>query len=177
MLLRKKEEIEAWLNFYKIRNYEIISNEEYGYVVNVNGHVKLFNKNIKNIEVKFNEVNGNFTCGHNQLKSLEGSPKIVKATFACQNNELKSLKGCPENINQFLYASNNLLTIEGLKYLPKEIKNNIIQLEYNEKLGELQHINNFNELKEKISILIAKDNLLNIINKENFNEQKIINKL
>ena len=36
MLLRKKEEIEDWLNEYKIKNYKLIENEEYGYIVNIN---------------------------------------------------------------------------------------------------------------------------------------------
>ena len=65
MLLKEKEEIEAWLNQYKIQNYELKKDKEYGYVVNVNNNVDLTNKNLKNIDVKFNEINGYFDCSHN----------------------------------------------------------------------------------------------------------------
>lgn len=39
MLLKNKVEIEKWLNQYNVKKYELIEDEEYGYVVNVNEHV------------------------------------------------------------------------------------------------------------------------------------------
>ena len=58
MLLRTKEEIQDWLSQYKINNYELIKDEEYGYVVNINDNVDLHCCELKNIEIKFNEING-----------------------------------------------------------------------------------------------------------------------
>lgn len=107
MLLRKKEEIETWLNQYHIKNYELIEDEEYDYVVNVNTTVDLFNKNLKSINVKFNEVNGNFDCSHNDLISLEGCPEIVKNSFNCKNNVLETLNGCPKIVNDDYYCNNS----------------------------------------------------------------------
>ena len=60
MLLRKKEEIEAWLNQYYIKNYKLIEDKNYGYIVNVNDHVNIAYKNIIKIKVKFNQINGDF---------------------------------------------------------------------------------------------------------------------
>lgn len=75
------------------------------------------------------------------------------------------------------FAYENNLTIEGLKYLPK-IKIDYLNLLDNEKLGDLQKINNFSELKEKLNIYYEKENLLNIINKESLNKNnKCVNKI
>ena len=86
MLLRKKEEIESWLNKYNIKDYKLIEDEKYSYVVNVNSCVHLFKKKLKNIKVKFNEINGYFNCNMNELKSLEGCPNIVNGSFYCSRN-------------------------------------------------------------------------------------------
>ena len=45
MLLMKKENIEAWLKEYEIRSYELIKDDRYGYIVNVNSEVDLESKN------------------------------------------------------------------------------------------------------------------------------------
>ena len=135
MLLRKKEEIEAWLNKYKIENYELIEDQEYGYMVNVNNNVFLNHKNLKSLEVKFNKINGYFDCCHNELTSLEGCPKIIKEYFDCSSNKLKSLKGCPEIVDGNFNCSFNELT--SLKGAPEIVfgsfacyKNKLISLEY-----------------------------------------------
>ena len=86
MLLRKKEDIEAWLNEYHVQNYELIEDKKYGYVVNVNGNVDLKNRKLRSIKIKFNEVNGFFDCSENQLKLLKGCPEIVNRGFSCNNN-------------------------------------------------------------------------------------------
>ena len=117
MLLRKKEEIEAWLNEYYIENYELIEDEKYGYIVNVNDNVGLFNKDLKSIHVKFHNVTGRFDCSFNQLISLEGCPEMVKKSFECNNNQLKSLEGGPKIVNGFFNCSFNQLT--SLKHTPE----------------------------------------------------------
>ena len=133
MLLKEKEEIKAWLNKNQIKGYILIKNEEYGYVVNVNGNVVLYNKNLKNIEVKFNEINGWFNCTVNKLNSLEGCPEIVHGNFNCNDNKLKTLEFCPKIVNGDFDCSNNKLI--NLKGSPKTIygsfdcsKNKIISL-------------------------------------------------
>ena len=202
MLLRKKEEIEAWLNQYKITNYELIEDKEYGYVVNVNKSVDLCNKYLKSIDVKFNNINGCFDCSVNQLNSLEGSPVIVNGDFYCSENKLESLEGCPKTvegnfdcsnnklislkycpkiIEYYFYCSYNKLSIEGLKYLPKAISKNYIYIDNNEKLNDLQNINDFKILKIKVEEILKikkeKENLLNNINKKDLNKNKVVSKI
>ena len=63
MLLRNK--IEDWLNKYDITNYELIEDEEYGYIINVNSNVYLNGLNLSSINVKFNIVNSDFNCYYN----------------------------------------------------------------------------------------------------------------
>ena len=196
MLLRKKEDIEDWLNEYKIVKYNLIPNREYGYVVNVNKSVDISNYKLKSIDIKFNEINGLFDCSFNQLSSLEGCPNItngflcaynelislescptiVNGDFDCSNNQLNSLKYAPKKVNGF-YCGNNRLTIEGLEYLPKEIKSNFILLIENESLNSLQEIKNFKDLNIKIEDIFKiqkeKENLLNIINKKECKNKKI----
>ena len=201
MLLRKKEEIEAWLNKYDIQNYEFIRNEIYGYVINVNGNVKLYNKQLKSIQVKFNEINGNFDCSSNQLKTLEGSPEIVNGSFFCSNNQFISLKGCSKAIkknfncsdNQLktleycpkvmrnFFCENNELTIGGLNDLTKEVIISYIDISNNPELGDLQNINDFNVLKEKLEEIFKikdeKEQLLKIFNKNEKQQNKTVNKI
>ena len=202
MLLRKKEEIETWLNKYLIKNYELISNEEYGYIVDVNTDVDLSCYQLDYLKVKFNVVNGSFNCSFNELISLKGSPKIVNKSFFCNNNKLKSLKYspniiqknfdcsnnklislkyCPKIIEYYFYCSYNKLSIEGLKYLPKAISKNYIYIDNNEKLNDLQNINDFKILKIKVEEILKikkeKENLLNNINKKDLNKNKVVSKI
>ena len=114
MLLRKKEEIKTWLNQYQIKDYDLIKDEKYGYVVNVNNHVNLYSKKLKSINVKFNEVTGYFDCSFNELETLEGCPEIVEGGFYCYNNRLKTLKGSPKKIDGSFYCHyNELESLEG----------------------------------------------------------------
>ena len=85
-------------------------------------------------------------------------------------------------INGDFYLDKNNLNIEGLKNLL--IINEIeVFLFGNEKLGDLQNINDFNVLREKIKELFKikeeKENLLNLINQEelNTNIKSSINKI
>ena len=201
MLLRKKQEIENWLNQYHIRNYELIQNAKYGYVVNVNNNVDLYNRNLKSIDIKFNHVTGWFDCSENELTSLEGCPNIVNGDFYCSYNQLTSLKYCPRVIFGSLYCRKNKLislndcchtivdgnfnctindlTIKGLEKLP--LINKKIELFGNKQLGYLENITDFNELKNKLNEVFnlekEKENLLKLINNENLINNKNINKI
>ena len=118
MLLKNKIEIEKWLNKYKIKNYELIPDEKYGYVVNVNENVYLNNKNLKSIDVKFNIIHGDFDCSTNCLTSLNGCPKIVNKDFYCFNNELKTLEYSPEIVGKDFFCSNNdLISLNKVKII------------------------------------------------------------
>ena len=140
MLLKEKEKIETWLNQYQIKNYELIEDQEYGYIVNVNSNVFLQFLPLKNIRVKFNIINGDFICSFNKLETLKGCPEIVNGDFLCRDNELVSLKyspkivkgtfnccfnklelleDCPHIIEGNFYCNNNKLT--SLKGGPKEV--------------------------------------------------------
>ena len=76
-----KQQIIAWLDKYKVKNYTLVSDKQYGFIVNVNGDVDLRSKKLFNIPVKFSEVTGIFNCSHNQLTSLEFSPQTVNGNF------------------------------------------------------------------------------------------------
>ena len=119
MLLKEKEEIEAWLKKYQIQNYILIEDEKYGYVVNAFSGVKLKNVNLESIDVKFDVVNGFFDCSFNQIETLEGCPNKVLGDFYCNNNQLKTLKGGPNKVIGDFACSKNLL--KTLKYSPKEV--------------------------------------------------------
>ena len=201
MLLRKKKEIEDWLNKYNIIDYELIEDKKYGYVVDVDNDVNLYRFEIAEIKVKFNQVNGMFSCSNNRLKSLEGcpeivksfycygnkltslkySPKIVQQNFDCSNNLLNSLKYFPKKVEKSVDLSKNDLTIDEIKYLLNIKEDIIINISCNQKLGTLQTVNNFNDLKEKVEEILKikkeKEILLNIINKKNLNKKSNINKM
>ncbi len=55
MLLRTKLEIDKWLNKYNNQDYELIADEEFGYVVNVYSNVDLSCKGLNEIKVTFNK--------------------------------------------------------------------------------------------------------------------------
>ena len=181
MLLRKKDQLDNRLNTYQIKNYKLISDEQYCYIVNVNNNVFLNNKKLKSIDIKFNEIKGNFDCSYNELNSLKGCPEIICGDFFCFNNKLTSLEFCPKRVEGIFCSSNNSLIIEGLKYLPKEVKYKYIELFKNEKLGCLQKISNFDDLKKNLKEIIKikeeKEHLLNSINKEILKKNRLINKI
>ena len=183
MLLKNKIEIEEWLNKYHVKNYQLIEDEEYGYTVDVNGVVNLIGKNLKNIKLKFNIIDGWFDCSSNNLTSLKGCPeivnkdfycvnnkltslkycpKIIKGQFDCSDNKLTSLKGCPEIVDSF-YCQNNKLSLEEIIYLPKELTDDYIALDGNEKLGELQNITDIVEIKKILNIYQEKADLMKVV--------------
>ena len=164
MLLKTKIEIENWLNKYNIKNYSLIEDNKYGYIVNVNDSVYLSSKKLINIDVKFNKVNGGFFCFGNKLKSLKGCPEEVNGHFDCSDNELESLDG-PKIINGNFYCHNNKINnLERLNnLLNMEIQNNYIHLANNPELYELQYITDFNEIKKILKIYKEKNELNSLI--------------
>ena len=181
MLLKTKIEIENWLNKYNIKNYSLIEDNKYGYIVNVNDSVYLSSKKLINIDVKFNKVNGGFFCFGNKLKSLKGCPEEVNGHFDCSDNELESLEestdksvGCPEIIQGFCNCSYNKLNVDEIMYLiDKKIEKNYVDLYLNEYLGELQNITNINELKQILSIIKEKNYIIRMVEKTD----KLVKKL
>lgn len=118
-LLKEKQDIINWLENQQIKNYEVIPDKEYGYVINVDGAVNLDEKNLGSIVVKFNEIQGDFSCIRNKLTNLKFAPSVVKGSFNCSYNNLTSLKGCPKIIGQDFNCCFNRLT--SLKFSPSTV--------------------------------------------------------
>ena len=113
--LQTREEIEAWLQKMKIKNYTIRDD----LMVDVDGNVDLSFKKLSFIPVKFWEVSGDFKCGDNQLTSLKGAPREVGGHFMCFHNQLESLKGAPREVGGHVNCSwNELQSLEGA---PREV--------------------------------------------------------
>ena len=138
--LKEKSKIEAWLNKYKITPYTLLADEQYGFVVNVAGHVDLSDKQLKEIPVKFNIVNGFFYCFDNQLINLEFCPKTVGGDFNCVYNQLTSLEFCPKTVNGGFLCKNNQLT--SLEFCPETVSG-IFYCFDNQLLGHIQEIDDF----------------------------------
>lgn len=132
-LYKTKIEIEAWLNEYNIKNYQIIYDSDYGYVVDVNGNVELGHQKLKQIKVKFNIIQGDmdlsfnsltnllgcprqvgsFNINENNLKSLNHGPRLVYGHYVCENNQLHSLEGAPRAVKTFMCSNNKLKNLKG----------------------------------------------------------------
>lgn len=110
---KTEKEIRDWLEEHDIKNYQLIPDKRYTFVVNVNDHVNISNRGLKWVPVKFGKVSGDLACNNNQLTSLEFCPKRVNGGFYCDNNELTSLEFCPKYIGgDFDCSSNNILSLE-----------------------------------------------------------------
>lgn len=143
-LLKEKQDIKEWLREYKIKNYELIENDKYGYVVDVPESVRLHDNKLKHILVKFNHIKGAFNCSDNILIDLQGAPEIVESYFHCANNRLNNLKNCPKYVHGHFYCDNN--DIEHLEFLPENIGGHI-DLIGNMRLGNFQLTTDFQKLK------------------------------
>jgi hypothetical protein len=136
--MQTKIEIEEILKSLNIKNYIINDN----LIVDVDDNVDLYNKQLKEIPVKFGIVTGNFDCAHNKLISLEGAPKIVNGNFDCNDNNLKNLIGIPKIINsEFLhiYDNPNLKSLIGLDL----IKNKHLNLLYHDTKITIEYIKKY----------------------------------
>lgn len=133
-LLTDKEDIINWLKVHNVEHYELVTDSEYGYLVNVNAEVNLHAFGLSAIEVKFHIVKGSFNCCDNNLKSLKGVPQEVGGSFNCEGNKLTSLKYCPQIVGKNFICSDNELI--NLHYAPTIVEgsfwcknNNLISLE------------------------------------------------
>lgn len=119
------DEITTWLDSHDVKNYHLIKNKEYGFVVDVHASVNLSLKKLETIPVKFNEIRGSvlgqkieFNVSNNLLSSLAGCPEIVHGNFNCSKNRLKNLKFAPSKVDGFYCFYNELDNLEGS---PREI--------------------------------------------------------
>ena len=98
---------------FGIRNWSIVDG-----LVNVDGNVNLFNRELTELPLKFGTVTGYFHCGGNKLTTLEGCPNRVGGRFSCSDNKLTSLVGCPRSVGgDFWCRSNNIREFTGIGYI------------------------------------------------------------
>ena len=104
---KDKQQIINWLDSYAIKNYTLVPDEKYGFIVDVNSHVNLSFKELIDIPVKFNKAKGYFYCDNNQLTSLEFCPQTVSGSFYCGANQLTSLEFSPQTVGGGFYCNKN----------------------------------------------------------------------
>lgn len=85
-------ETEKWLAKMGIKNYKINQDG----TVDVDGHVKLSNKKLTSIPVKFGKITGNVDVSYNKLASLMNCGSHVVGDFNCCHNVLTSMSGLPK---------------------------------------------------------------------------------
>ena len=116
-------EIEAWCEKMGIENYTINDKGE----IDVNGHVDLAGRDIKELPYKFGKINGRFNlrvCKN--LTSLKNCPDYVGDSFSVENcSQLDSLEGCPKEVKGNFWCGNckRKFTEEEVKSLCKVKKN------------------------------------------------------
>lgn len=123
-----------WLEKQNIKNYTITSNEEYGFVVDVQSFVNLRDRKLARLPVKFGHVNGSFNCSYNRLTSLKNCPDSVDGNFNCAGNQLTSLEYAPQSVTTSFSCDENQLTT--LENYPKSMggsmtcsKNKLVNLD------------------------------------------------
>ncbi len=105
-----EQEIHDICKKYNIKNYTINPDGS----IDVDGDVRLSEKSLEKLPLKFNKVGGSFKCSTNKLISLIGGPKEVGGDFDCHHNRLTTLKGGPIFIGgSYDCSKNNLTTLEG----------------------------------------------------------------
>lgn len=122
VFFKEKKQIENWLILQKVKDYTLIKDKNYGYVVDVQADVHLSKRDLEFIPVKFNVIKGSFCCDGNKLKELDFCPHTVSNSFYCENNFIQSLKGCPQHVGSGFYCDNNQIT--SLEYAPSQIEGN-----------------------------------------------------
>jgi len=126
---------------YKITNYKI--NDDF--TVNKYGDVRLSNKSLTKIPLRFNIVTGFFDIGMNSLTSLKGSPKEVVEDFSCDQNKLTTLEFSPKTVGGDFYCDHNKLTSlkGGPEYIGGDLEcqnNPLTSLYYEGKIkGEIKY--------------------------------------
>ena len=97
-------------------------------------------------------VNDSVNLIENNLKSIDVQFNVVSRNFFCNNNQLTSLEGCPKEIGGVFWCHDNEL------------------------LGELQEIEDFNEIKKILDIKKHKKELEGFLIK-NFLNKKMKEKI
>ena len=111
ILFESFKHIDSLCEKYGITNYTINNNG----LVDVDGNVNLYNKNLDKLPINFGTVTRNFNCSYNQLRTLEGSPREVGGGFYCSYNQLTSLEGSPREVGSYFDCSDNQLrTLKGI---------------------------------------------------------------
>ena len=83
--------------------------------VDVDGWVKLEDKELTSLPLRFGRVSKNFYCFNNYLTTLDGAPKEVRGDFSCSFNQLTTLEGAPKKVGGSFYCNRNSLTsLEGI---------------------------------------------------------------
>lgn len=85
-----------------------------------------------------------FDCSNNELTTLEGAPSWVRSTFSCQYNQLDNLIGGPEYVGIRVYCYNN--NLKNLDGMPQYVGMSVYCYN-NPLLGEVQEVNDFNQIK------------------------------
>ena len=93
-----QKEIEHWLREHNVQNWTIIEDENWKYIVNVEGDVLIDDLNLDCIPFKFGQVKGNFNVSNNDMKNLIGSPDYVGGNYLCYASKLESLEGVTQKI-------------------------------------------------------------------------------
>lgn len=119
--LKPQAAIKEWLWAQKITRYRLLTDQRYGFVVNVGQDISLKNKNLGYIPVKFNKISGLLDVSGNSLTSLEFCPETVPGNFNCSYNALKTLRYAPFRVGGDFVCAHNTLT--SLEYCPKETGN------------------------------------------------------
>ena len=109
-IYENKQDIDSICERYGITNYTIRPDG----VVDVDGGVHLYSKNLTKLPLKFGKVSGAFDCSDNELTSLSGCPSEVGGRFDCSNNKLTSLEHCPSEVGGYFNCSyNKLISLYG----------------------------------------------------------------
>ena len=98
------KEIHEICKKYGITNYKINNG-----LVDVDGDVSLWNKQLTHLPLNFGEIRGDFNCGGNKLTTLKGCPVRVNGLFYCSKNKLTKLDYLPEFIGGYFFCSDNQL--------------------------------------------------------------------
>lgn len=139
-IFREKASIVAWLRGNSVKNYELIEDRVYGFIVNTYSTVDLSQKYLENISIKFGKVEGNFYCSYNELKTFQGFPDEISGSLHVDHNKIaqidylprvgesinlsfnriKKLNNIPCIVNGNFYINNN--KISNLSGCPKTVK-------------------------------------------------------
>ena len=89
---------------YKIENWTLNADGS----IDVVGDIKLWDRDLIELPLKFGRVDGYFDFSHNNLTTLEGCPREVGGYFNCMYNKLTTLEGAPRVGGYFYFTNDNL---------------------------------------------------------------------